>query len=98
MNTGVGSLSLLRGIFLTQELNQVSCIAGGFFISWAAREATEHSETILELKETARDNTVQEISQENNCHFKDGDWDPARFHDLPNVKYYSFRISIIYIY
>ena len=29
--TGVGSLSLLQGIFLTQELNQVSCIAGGFF-------------------------------------------------------------------
>ena len=30
-NTGVGSLSLLQGIFLTQELNEVSCIAGGFF-------------------------------------------------------------------
>ena len=28
MNTGVGSLSLLQGIFLTQESNQVSCIAG----------------------------------------------------------------------
>ena len=28
--TGVGSLSLLQGIFPTQELNQVSCIAGGF--------------------------------------------------------------------
>ena len=32
-NTGVGSLSLLQGIFLTQESNQVSCIAGGFFTS-----------------------------------------------------------------
>ena len=34
-NTGVGSLSLLQGIFLIQELNpgikpRVSCIAGGF--------------------------------------------------------------------
>ena len=29
-NTGVDSLSLLQGIFLTQELNQVFCIAGGF--------------------------------------------------------------------
>ena len=32
-NTGVGSLSLLQGNFLTQELNLVSCIAGGFFTS-----------------------------------------------------------------
>ena len=30
-NTGVGSLSLLQGISWTQKLNQVSCIAGGFF-------------------------------------------------------------------
>ena len=38
-NTGVGSLSLSQQIILTQELNQVSCIAGGFFTSWATREA-----------------------------------------------------------
>ena len=38
-NTGVGSLSLLQGIFQTQESNQVSCIAGGFFTNWAIREA-----------------------------------------------------------
>ena len=38
--TGVGSLSLLQGIFPTQESNWgVSCIAGGFFTSWATREA-----------------------------------------------------------
>ena len=37
-NTGVGSLSLLQGIFPTQ----VSCTAGGFFTSWATREAQEH--------------------------------------------------------
>ena len=39
-NTGVGSLSLLQGIFPTQESNQgLSCIAGGFFTNWATREA-----------------------------------------------------------
>ena len=37
-NTGVGSLSLLQWIFPTQELNWVSCIAGGFFTNWAIRE------------------------------------------------------------
>ena len=31
--TVVGSLSLLQRIFPTQELNRVSCIAGGFFTS-----------------------------------------------------------------
>ena len=38
-NTGMGGLTFLQGIFPTQELNQVSCMAGGFFISWATREA-----------------------------------------------------------
>ena len=38
-NAGVGSLSLLQVTFPTQELNQVSCIAGRFFTSWATREA-----------------------------------------------------------
>ena len=38
-NTAVGHLSLLQGIFPTQRLTQVSCIAGGFFTSWATREA-----------------------------------------------------------
>ena len=32
-NTGVGSLSLLQGIFQTQGSNWVSCIAGRFFTS-----------------------------------------------------------------
>ena len=31
INTGVGSLSLLQGIFPTQESNPMSCSAGGFF-------------------------------------------------------------------
>ena len=38
-NTGVGSLSLLQGILPNQELNRVSCIAGGFFASWVIKEA-----------------------------------------------------------
>ena len=42
-NTGVGCLSLLQWIFPTQELNRVSCIAGGFFTNWAIREAFENA-------------------------------------------------------
>ena len=37
-NTGVGSLSLLQGIFPTQA----SCIAGRFLTSWATREAPKY--------------------------------------------------------
>ena len=37
--TGVGSLSLLQEIFPTRDHTQVSHIAGGFFTSWATREA-----------------------------------------------------------
>ena len=33
-NTGVGSLSLLKGIFPTQESTGFSYIAGRFFTSW----------------------------------------------------------------
>ena len=40
-NTRVGSRSFLWGIFPTQGSNQVPCIAGGFFSSWATREAQE---------------------------------------------------------
>ena len=43
-NTGVGSLSLLQGIFPTQ----VSLIAGGFFTSWATRVA--HGPHIITCK------------------------------------------------
>ena len=38
-NTGVGSLSLLQGIFLPRDQTEVFSIAGGFFTSWATREA-----------------------------------------------------------
>ena len=40
-NTGVGCHVLLQGIFPTQGLNQVSCIAGGFLTIWATRGAHE---------------------------------------------------------
>ena len=36
-NTGVGSLSLLQQIFLTQDRTQVFCIASGFFTNWSRR-------------------------------------------------------------
>ena len=45
-NTGVGSLSLLQGIFPTW----VSCIAGRFFTSWATREAPLHNLVIGYLR------------------------------------------------
>ena len=38
-NSGVGCHSILQGIFSTQELNQISCIACRFFARWATREA-----------------------------------------------------------
>ena len=41
-NTGVGSLSLLQGIFPTRDQTQVSRIAGGLFISRATREAQQY--------------------------------------------------------
>ena len=40
-NTGMASLSLLQGFFLTQGLNPVSWIAGRFFTIWATREVHE---------------------------------------------------------
>ena len=48
-NTGVGSLSLLQWIFLTQELNQESpALQGGFFTSLATREAEECNYLLME--------------------------------------------------
>ena len=44
-NTGVGSLSLLQGIFPTQGSNKVSCIAGQFFTSWATRDQLSYQES-----------------------------------------------------
>ena len=40
-NTGVGCHALLQGIFPTQGLNAVSCMAGRFFTVWATREAQD---------------------------------------------------------
>ena len=41
-NTGVGSCSLLQGSSQPKDQTQVSRIAGGFFTSWATREAQEY--------------------------------------------------------
>ena len=41
-NTGVGSCSLLQGIFTTQGSNPVYHIAGGFFTVWATRADQEY--------------------------------------------------------
>ena len=41
-NTGVGSLSLLQGSPQPRDWTQVSHNAGGFFTSWATREAQEY--------------------------------------------------------
>ena len=48
-NTGVSSLSLLQGIFPTQESNQglLFCIAGRFFTNWAIREVQEIGKKIV---------------------------------------------------
>ena len=37
-NNGVGSFSFSRGSFQPRDWTQISCIAGGFFTSWATRE------------------------------------------------------------
>ena len=40
-NNGVGSLSLLQQISWSRNRTGVFCIAGGFFTSWATREASK---------------------------------------------------------
>ena len=46
-NTGVSSLLLFQGNFPTQGSNWGSCIAGGFFTSWATWEAlSDHMLTV----------------------------------------------------
>ena len=40
-NSGMGSLSILQGIFLPRNWTGVSYIAGGFFTSWATMEAPD---------------------------------------------------------
>ena len=41
-NTGVGSLAFLQGSSQPRDQTQVSYIAGGFFTSWATKEAQEY--------------------------------------------------------
>ena len=58
-DTGVGSLSLLQGSSQPRERTQDSRITGGFFISWAPREAhsdqmfTDRSTTIYTMNNSA---------------------------------------------
>ena len=40
-NTGMGSLPLLQGFSQPRNQTRVSCVAGGFFTSWATREAQD---------------------------------------------------------
>ena len=40
-NTGVGSHSLLQGMFHSRDRTQVSCIVGGFFTVWAIKGITQ---------------------------------------------------------
>ena len=49
-NAGVGSHSLLQGIFPTQELNPGLLIAGGFFTIPATREAQKVTQRFRLLK------------------------------------------------
>ena len=49
LNTGVGSLSLLQGTSQPRYWMQVSHTAGGFFTSWATREAQEYWSGSLSL-------------------------------------------------
>ena len=51
-NTGVGSLSLLRGASQPRNWTQVSCIAGGFFTSWTTYGAPEMLNPFLGFRQT----------------------------------------------
>ena len=50
-NTGVGSLSLLQGIFWTQELNRVSCIAGQILYQLCYQGSPAHIKQAQLMKE-----------------------------------------------
>ena len=55
-NTGVGSLSLCQGIFLTQGSKHVSRIAGRSFTNWAIRELNpNHGSPLLTKPEETRE-------------------------------------------
>ena len=53
-NTGMGSLSLLHGIFPPRDWTQVSHIAGRFFTSWATREVLILEESKLWFREVKK--------------------------------------------
>ena len=67
-NIGVGSCSLLQGIFQPRDWTQVSCIAGGFFTSWATKDAIlkqngSHTRSKMLKKHKNLKTTVQNFSK-----------------------------------
>ena len=66
--TGVGSLSLLQGIFPTQESNQNPWFVGGFFTSWATREAQYISATTCNFISRYRCKRSWHESRTHACH------------------------------
>ena len=63
-NTEMGSLSLVQAIFQTQELNRVSCIAGGLSASWAIREAQRlQYDKKNKNKKTTKNNSKQALKK-----------------------------------
>ena len=50
-NTAEGSLSLLQRIYPTSDRTKVSCIAGGFFTSWATREDTRQTQRLYPISD-----------------------------------------------
>ena len=50
-NTGVGTLSLLRGSFQPRNRTRASCIAGRFFTNCAIREALTSLDGILKCRD-----------------------------------------------
>ena len=68
-NIGVGNLSLLQGIFPTQGSNPGLRIAGGFFTSWATREAHRRSIYFLWMKLTQTSNWKERQETEGRLKF-----------------------------
>ena len=65
-NTGVGSLPFSRGSSWPRNQTRISCIAGGFFTSWATREAP--STLSLSLYVTSSEKPSLRASSEASIH------------------------------
>ena len=60
-NTGVGTLSLLQGIFPTQGLNPGLCIAGRFFTSWVTMEGLQIQKPFPKTQEPMQNSPLNSI-------------------------------------